>query len=384
MLYYHKGAFMKILGLIVEYNPFTKGHLYHIQKAKELVKPDLTVAIMSGNFVQRGQPAIINKWQRAKTALENGVDLVLELPLVNVVQGADYFAAEAIDLLYHFGITDLVFGSEANNLNDLITIAKIIKKKPKQYNQLVKQYMQAGYRYPNATNQALITLTGQDIRTPNDILGLGYVKEIINHDYPITIHSILRTDNYHDTINPSASKIREAIKNQKNYPDYLLAQETITQTYFLDDLYPYLKYRINTSSLTELKNIHLVEEGLENKLVSATKSTNSLTELIASLTSKRYTQSRIQRMLVHILLNNTKEDIKTAINPHYFRILKMNNQGKAYLNSFKKTSPYPIITNLSNNRNPALEIELKAARLLSLLGPDLEILEFNNIPYHKI
>ena len=135
---------MKILGIIVEYNPFHTGHLYHLQKAKEMVKPDLTIAIMSGNYVQRGEVAIIDKFKRSELAIKYGVDLVIELPFAYVCQSADYFCKGAIDLLYHIGITDLVFGSECGDIDTFKEIAYAIKNHPNEYDQYVKAAMKKG------------------------------------------------------------------------------------------------------------------------------------------------------------------------------------------------------------------------------------------------
>ena len=132
---------MKILGLIVEYNPFHQGHLYHLNKAKELINPDITIVIMSSHFVQRGEPAISDKWTRAKVAIKNGVDLVIELPFVYSVQSADYFAKGAIEVLHKLNVTDIVFGSESGNIDVFKDIALTIKNNPNGYNTLVKQQL---------------------------------------------------------------------------------------------------------------------------------------------------------------------------------------------------------------------------------------------------
>jgi len=210
---------MKILGIIVEYNPFHTGHLYHLQKAKEMVKPDLTIAIMSGNYVQRGEVAIIDKFKRSELAIKYGVDLVIELPFAYVCQSADYFCKGAIDLLYHIGITDLVFGSECGDIDTFKEIAYAIKNHPNEYDQYVKNAMKQGLRYPDACNQALSLLLNKSIQTPNDLLGLGYVKEVIENDYPITLHCIKRSNDYHDTTLTkiaSATALRKALKEKQD------------------------------------------------------------------------------------------------------------------------------------------------------------------------
>ena len=179
---------MKILGIIVEYNPFHNGHIYHIEKAKKMTQCDYTIAVMSSSFVQRGEPAIIDKWKRSELAVEFGVDLVIELPFVYSIQSADYFAKGALKLLYAIGVTDICFGSEDGNIQTFIDIAKAVSSHQQDYDTLVSSYMKQGYRYPDACNQALRTILNKEIRTPNDLLGLSYVKEIISNNYSITPH----------------------------------------------------------------------------------------------------------------------------------------------------------------------------------------------------
>lgn len=377
---------MKILGLIVEYNPFHHGHLYHLNKAKELLNPDLTIAVMSSHFVQRGEPAISDKWTRAQIAIKNGVDLVIELPFVYSVQSADYFAHGAIDILAKLKVTDIVFGSENGDINIFNDIAYTIKNNQKAYNNIVKEQMNLGLRYPDACNQALSLLMNKTVTTPNDLLGLAYVKEIIDHDYPIEMHCIKRTNDFHslqiEAIS-SASAIRHALKNKIDIKNQFCNYKEYKEFYFLDDFYPYLRYKILTTSNQSLKQLHLVDEGIENLLKEKILVSNNMEQLITNLSSKRYTRSRIQRMLIHILMNNTKDQIINAMHLNYIRILKMNNYGQAYLNKIKKVCEYKLITNFSSYTHPALDLEFKATKLLSCLSINpnkLVELEYKSIP----
>ncbi|WP_279160791.1 nucleotidyltransferase [Thomasclavelia cocleata] len=377
---------MKILGLIVEYNPFHHGHLYHLNKAKELLNPDLTIAVMSSHFVQRGEPAISDKWTRAQIAIKNGVDLVIELPFVYSVQSADYFAHGAIDILAKLKVTDIVFGSENGDINIFKDIAYTIKNNQKAYNNIVKEQMNLGLRYPDACNQALSLLMNKTVTTPNDLLGLAYVKEIIDHDYPIEMHCIKRTNDFHslqiEAIS-SASAIRHALKNKIDIKNQFCNYKEYKEFYFLDDLYPYLRYKILTTNNQSLKQLHLVDEGIENLLKEKILVSNNMEQLITNLSSKRYTRSRIQRMLIHILMNNTKDQIINAMHLNYIRILKMNNNGQAYLNKIKKVCEYKLITNFSSYTHPALDLEFKATKLLSCLSINpnkLVELEYKSIP----
>lgn len=379
---------MKVLGIVVEYNPFHNGHIYHIEKSKELINPDYTIAIMSSSFVQRGEPAIIDKWTRSELAIQYGVDLVIELPFIYSVQSADYFAKGSIELLNAIGVTDLCFGSEDGNIDTFVSIAKAIKDNEDHYNTLVKNYMNQGLRYPDACNQSLNDILGKEIRTPNDLLGLSYVKEIIFNNYKMTPHCITRTNDYHGNELAqiaSASAIRNAIRNSEDIshslPDSHLYND---KTYHLSMYYPLLKYQIMMSSLEELQSFHMVDEGLENVLYKSITQCDTMESFIDSLLSKRYTKPRIQRMLIHILMKNKKEDIEKAMKLDYVRILNMNEKGRTYLNAIKKECDYKIITNLSKHSHPALDIEIKATKLISLLNSDeLITKEYAYIPYQK-
>lgn len=379
---------LKVLGIIVEYNPFHNGHIYHIQKAKEMTKCDYVIAVMSSSFVQRGEPAIIDKWTRSRLAVDFGVDLVIELPFVYSCQSADYFAKGAIDLLNAIGVTDLCFGSEDGHIETFIDIAKTLKDNQNQYDEYVKTYMQKGFRYPDACNQAISQIMQKEIKTPNDLLGLSYVKYIMNQEYSITPHCFQRTNNYHDTTLQdiaSASAIRQALKSNQNIQNSLPHHELYqNDLFFLDDFFPYLRYQLFTISPSKLKQYHLVEEGMENALIKHIQNSHSMEEFINKLVSKRYTKPRIQRTIIHILMQNTKKEITQAMDIDYIRILAMNENGQRYLKSIKKTCPYVIVSCFSKYHHPALDIEYKATKLLSLLATDPQHFikqEYTNIPY---
>lgn len=380
---------MKILGLIVEYNPFHNGHRYHIEEAKKRVQPEVTIVVMSGNFVQRGEPAIVDKWTRTAIALTYGIDLVVELPFVYAVQSADYFAKGAIEILHNLQVTDIVFGSENGDIRVFENIAYAIKEEEETYNTLIQNFMKQGYRYPDACNQALSTLLHTTVTTPNDLLGLAYVKEVVNHAYPIRMHCITRTNHFHSKKLQkisSATAIRHAIREKKDITTQLPSSTSYHETVFLDALFPHLKYKLLTTSAQELQQLHLVEEGLENLVLKNIISATSMNSYIDCLTSKRYTRSRIQRMLLHILMNNKKEDIREAMDIDYVRILGMNTIGKQYLHTIKKTIPSKLVSTFKSHTHPALALELKAAKLYSCLtnNPEETIKkEYSQIPIMK-
>ena len=381
---------MRVLGIIVEYNPFHNGHIYHIQKAKELTQCDYTIAVMSSSFVQRGEPAIIDKWTRSHLAIEHGVDLVIELPFVYTCQSADYFAKGAIDLLHAIGVSDICFGSEDGHIETFIEIANAIQTHQDIYNEYIKNAMKEGLRYPDACNLALKKILHKEIKTPNDLLGLSYVKEIIFHQYQMTPHCFTRTNDYHDnTLSSiaSATAIRHAIYNNEDFANALPHPEYYQDKFYrLDDFFDYLRYQILTSSPQELQTYHMVDEGLENLLINQISQSHNMEDFIQSLLSKRYTRPRIQRMLIHILMKNTKSDIKKAMNIDYIRVLAMNSQGREYLHHIKKDCPYVIMTRFFGYQHPALDIEFKATKLLSLLLDDPQSIikkEYKSIPYIK-
>ncbi len=376
---------MRILGLIVEYNPFHQGHIRHITMAKEKIKPDLTVAVMSGNFVQRGEPAIISKFDRANIAIEHGIDVVIELPLVYSVQSANQFAHGAIKLLDSFQVTDIVFGSESGDMTLFKSIAGSLKDNDR-YHEKVRELLKDGISYSDACNQALVQLDLPSITTPNDLLGLAYTKEVLHNFDHINIDCITRSTSYHEknvTSIPSATALRIGLKNNQDLEDVLINPEYFYQDlYSFNALFPYLKYALISLSDKQLAQFHLVEEGIENLMLKNIMNYQNMESFVNSLTSKRYSRSRIQRTIIHILLSNTDLINQVAKKVDYVRVLKANHDGFAYLRKLRKTCPLTIITNLSSHNHPALDLELKGARLLTLISKqrDSHIRELANRP----
>ena len=370
MCYYNDGDFMKSVGIICEYNPFHNGHLYHINKVKEMF-PDYTIIlIQSSSFTERGEVSIINKFDKTKIALNYGVDLVVELPFVFSTQSADIFAKGSLSLLNHLNCEYLVFGSESNDINSLKELAKI-QLKNKKYDKLVKKYMDDGINYPTAMNKALNDLGGKSISNPNDLLGLSYIKEIIKNNYNITPVSIERTNDYHSlkTNNKiiSASAIRSLIKNKKRFKKYVpsLSYKYINKNNLDTKMFELLKYKINSDN--NLSLYQTVDEGIENRITKHINSTTSLDELISKIKTKRYTYNKISRMLIHILCNFTKEEANKFKEITYIRILGFNDKGKNYLNTIKKNSIIPIITNPKNSNDEMLNLEHRVTNIYNVV-----------------
>ena len=202
--------FMKAVGIICEYNPFHNGHLYHLTKVKELFPNDTIVLVLSPTFSQRGVPSIINKWEKTTLALEYGIDLIVELPYPFACQSADFFAKGSIQILKELKVSNLVFGSECNNIETLTKIAKV-QIENKECDNLVQDYLQQGINYPTALSRAIKKLTNECVLNPNDLLGVSYIKEIIKQKSNIIPHCIKRTNDYHS--NDAKDGIKSANTN---------------------------------------------------------------------------------------------------------------------------------------------------------------------------
>ncbi len=330
---------MNTIGIIAEYNPFHNGHLYQIKKIREMYKDSLIIVVLNGNYTQRGDISIIDKWDKTNIIL-NYVDLVLELPVFYGINNANIFAKGAIEILNELKIDKLAFGSESNNLDYLNKIVDA-KLKNKNYNKYLKLELDKGLSYPKASSNAINKITGLFVETPNDILGTAYIEEIIKNKYKIKPLLIKRTNDYHSNeISKicSASAIRNALKNNIDISDSV-PKDTLnylSELRYIDSYYPLLKYKILSSS--DLSIYHDVEEGIENRINKCILESNSLEELIENIKTKRYTYNRIKRILLDILLDIKKDDIKDIKN--YIRPLGFNKKGLSYLNKIKRIYLY--------------------------------------------
>ena len=349
------------VGIICEYNPFHNGHLYHINKIKELFKDEQIILVLSGNYTQRGDISIIEKYDKAYLSLYYGVDLVVELPFTFATQSSDYFAKGSIELLNKLNCKYLVFGSESNDIDFLNNLADIQINNQK-YEKIVKEELDKGENYPTATSNALKKISNKIIKEPNDLLALSYIKEIKKNNYQIKPIPIKRTNDYNsiELSNniASAKSIREAIKNNKEIKKYV-PKETLNKIIKINEnnYFNLLKYKINSES--DLSIYNSVDEGIENKLKKEINNSNNLEELILKIKSKRYTYNKIKRMFIHILCSYTKEENKNN-QIQYIRVLGFSSKGREYLNKLKKNIDIPIITNINKDNIDLLKIELKA------------------------
>lgn len=373
---------MKSIGIVAEYNPFHNGHLYQIQKIKELY-PDYTiVVVMTGNFTERGDVAILDKFKRTEMALNNNVDLVVELPYPFSTQSADTFAYGAITILEKLNVEKVVFGSESDNIEDLKTIAEVQINNP-DFEKLVKIYSKFGNNYPTAISNAVYDLTNKKVITPNDLLGVSYIKTIIENNYKIEPITIKRIDNYHDknlsNTFSSASSIRETLKKNESIENHVPQNSLkyFDNLHFIEDYFDIIKYKILTDN--DLSKYCTVDEGIDCLLKKVIVKSNTYEELIKNIKSKRYTYNKITRMILHILCNFTKDKKDLFKYISYIRILGFNDQGKSYLNKVKKDIDVPIISKITRNKDKMLEYELETTNIYNLKGN--KCIEENKIIY---
>lgn len=393
----------KVLGIIAEYNPFHNGHLYHLENSKKSTNCDYTIAIISGNFTQRGSTSIINKWEKTKIALLNGIDLVIELPVLYSISSAENFAEGSIKILNSLGIIDyLSFGSEIADINALNKIADILYVEPNEYKTILSQELKKGLSFPKARENALMIYLDDSksysniLSSPNNILGIEYLKALKKYNSnikPITISrfsSEYNSPNFSKNI-ASATAIRHLVKNKnfdiiKNlvpYNTYSVLMENIENGEFIPDLNIFEKeiiYVLRKMSIEEIANIPDVSEGLEFAIKNAANLCNNITEFLNIIKSKRYTSTRIQRILLYALLGITKKDMEISKNTlPYIRILGFNENGKKLISEISKKNPnIQIITSvkkfIDTNTNKNLELLLN----IDIFATNVYTIGFNN------
>ncbi|CGG44599.1 MULTISPECIES: nucleotidyltransferase [Bacillus] len=357
-----------------------------MQQTKKLTQSDIIIAVMSGPFLQRGEPALISKWYRTKMALANGVDLVVELPYIFATQKAETFANGAISILNALRVSEICFGSEDGQIENFYNTISVQKNEEETFNYLVKQFMDAGNSYAKATSDAFShILTSEkniDMSQPNNILGFQYMKAILSQNSSIQAQTIKRfASHYHDeTFNDqhiaSATSIRKQLFSEEGSfttIEPFLPQATTSllanykQNYGIlhnwEQYFSFFKYRLMTMSPGDLRHIYEIEEGLEHRILSKIQNSSSFYSFMEALKTKRYTWTRLQRACTHILTNTTKEEIRSAnIEQHapYIRLLGMSQKGQTYLSKNKKKIELPILTHTKTFDHAALDIEKKA------------------------
>ncbi len=381
---------MKAVGIIVEYNPFHNGHSYHLHAAKEAAKADIVIAVMSGNFLQRGEPALVSKWSRTRMALLGGVDIVIELPYQFASQKAETFANGAISILDAIGCHAICFGSESGNISSFLETIDFLALNQDKYDENIKRFIQTGVSYPRALSLSFQAMSSTnnlvDLTKPNNILGIQYIKALKQQKSMVKPLTIKRKNaDYHDehfateTI-ASATSIRKALfspsKHQSSINQYVPVDTSQLLIEYHDrygtfheweNYWSLLKFRILQSSPEELREIYEVEEGLENRIVAVAIGSTSFREFMEKLKTKRYTWTRLQRMCVHILTNTKKTDMAMITEKaSYLRLLGMTSDGKEYLKSNKSHLSLPLISKLSAYKQKEILLDIKATQIYSL------------------
>lgn len=400
---------MNITGIITEYNPFHHGHLYHLNSAKKNTDSHGIICIMSGNFVQRGEPAIIDKWKRAEMALLNGVDLVIELPTFYALSSAEFFAKGSVSILNSIGVVDnLFFGSECGDVNSLYKIAKVLTFESDEFKEIIKENLGKGLTYAKAREIALIEILKDEslntiLSSSNNILGIEYIKAILKLNSNIKPMTLKREgSNYNDnelnSFFSSATSIRNnlkgnnSLKNLENYmpkPSLDILSNLKNNKYpfvFSEDMYSFIKYKLLTDCIN-FNNILEVKEGLDNKLIKEIYNSESLEEFILNIKSKRYTYTKISRILAQIFISLDNYDFNSLIDENnlYARVLAFNDTGKLILKEMKKKSTIPIITKVQkNHNNPLLSLDIQSSKAYSILNNKYNPLsDFLNSPIIK-
>ena len=402
-----------VLGIVAEYNPFHNGHLHHLIESKKQSNANYTVAIISGNFVQRGDVSIIDKWSKAQMAIQNGIDLVIELPTLYSISSAENFAYGSMRILDSLKVVSAVsFGSENADIEVLDKFANVLYEEPKEFISVLNHELSKGISYPKASENALL-LYLNDIRkyanilsSPNNILAIEYLKalkKLKSNMIPIAIprHKV----NYNSTRIvdgiASATAIRQMLitRNTQNIhkvlpeSSYEILNDCISNGQYVASIAQYEKeiiYILRKMTIEEISNIPDVSEGLEHLIKEASNSCNTIQEFINIVKSKRYTQTRIQRILVYALLGITKKDMVTLNKTApYIRVLGFNSKGRDLLSSIVSANPkLNIITsvkkfmdsNSNKNLSSLLEKDIFATNVYTL---GYEYDSISNLDYTK-
>ena len=392
---------MNIAAIICEYNPLHQGHKYQIEKTKEITKCDGLVALMSGNFVQRGEPAIIDKWKRTQMALNNGIDLVIELPIIYALSSAEFFSHGAISILHNMTvINSICFGSECGNISPLMNIASILVNEPEAYRKMLKEYLQLGLPFPRARSMALMQFINNSkmdindynyediLSTSNNILGIEYCKSLIKNHSSIVPYTITRLgSNYNEEKisenYSSATAIRkhlkekkslDIIKNQLPQSSYDIIMKLISENYefcFPSKMFKYIKYKCLTEGPESFLNLKDANEGIHHRIFKFISSAQSIDELIQNIKTKRYTYSRISRLLAQYFIGFEKYNIEELIRRDcsYIRVLGLNNKGAEILKLVKKNSNLNIISKINKNMtDPLLELDILSTAAYSIIN----------------
>ncbi len=384
---------MKTTVIICEYNPFTSGHLKHIRSAREQTGCDTLICIMSGSFTQRGDSAILDKYQRAETAVRCGADMVVELPLIHAISPADNFAYGAIRILSQLpNVEYLSFGSECGDVSLLEKTAEFLLNEPKEFSDLIGAYLKEGYSFPKARSLALSKFSIENpdcadianiLEKPNNVLGISYIQSLKKLGINIKLHTITRDVEYNstelDTDTPSASAVRLAMKNNrwKDLKDcvpsytYNLLETYRPQTSSLGDL---CLFKIKDLSGYDLENYYDVNGGLHNRMKIVASTSSSFEQFLEEVKTKNYTMARLKRISLYALFDITKDMYQRQINsPVYIHILAMRRDRKDILKALNTTcdnvlTKYSDRDKVDRSLRDFIKLDFKAQGVLSMIN----------------
>mgnify|MGYP000010881420 FL=1 len=396
----------KVLAIICEYNPFHNGHLYQLTESIKAVSPDFVVCIMSGNFVERGNTALINKWARTEMALRSGVDMVVELPTIYAISSAENFAAGSIKILDSLKCdTCLSFGSECGDVTTLSKFAKILLEEPPEYITMLNHELSKGLSFPKARENAML-LYINNIRTSanilsgsNNILGIEYLKQIMKQNTSISPFTIKRTGTEYNSLSTlnnmaSSTAIREMLVQKKSIKNlvpksaYSILKDELGNGRYVLDISKFEReiiYKLRCMSIEQIANLPDVTEGLEYKIKEAANACNTLDSLVFMVKSKRYTLTRINRIMLYALLDITKQDyINSQKVAPYLRILGLSENGKSLLSELSKNKKLNVVTSVKsfledgkNNNNSKI---LKSMLQKDILATNIYTLGYTKNP----
>jgi predicted nucleotidyltransferase len=394
---------MRAVGLVTEYNPFHNGHLHHLRESLRVAGADASVAVMSGHFLQRGEPAMVDKWVRTEMALAAGIDLVFELPFAFACNSAPHFAMGAVQTLDALGVVDsLCFGSEAGDLTQLNKVATVLVERQEEIESLTAARLRDGVNYPAARSEVLVGLLpevpAELLSSPNNILGIEYLKALYSTNSRIQPYTIKRLGaGYHDTDVKaqvaSATGIRrmiaagEEIESLLPQPCRKVLGEALRTGRSLDTvrLFVALQSQMLQESKT-LNEIYLVDDGLDRRLELAALKAGSFDELVSGIKSRQWTLTRVQRILMYVLLQVKAVEMKAFIQtgPLYLRLLGSSERGRKILARARRRKKLPIIADPARATNTLrkfyrnrsayqqlaeemLRLDLRATRIYGLL-----------------
>lgn len=365
---------MRVTGIVAEYNPFHTGHQYHIQKARQETEADGIVAVMSGSFVQRGEPAVFDKWMRALHALQGGVDLVLELPTLYALSSAEHFAHGAVETLRKTGVVSaLSFGSECGDVEKLRLAAKILEEEPPDFKEELRRNLQMGKSYAAAQATALSKVdreVGDVLSAPNNILAVSYLR-LLGSD--ICAHTVKREGTgYLETETSgafsSALSLREKLRGRGDVGVYMPYNIEGIPVHYIEQYEEYILYALRT---VNWKAYPTIPEGVKNRLTVC----SGLDTVLEKAKTKHLAMAAIKRALWQIVLQNT---LLPKAEPSYIRVLGFTPKGAEILKKMKKTAGLPVITRPAAFKEncPIWELEKRATDIyfmpMHLSGQDLK------------